>query len=466
MGKIRTYVLTGLNLKVNPLLLKDGEMIRCINMENDFIGAKKKRPGYTTYLGTANGSVVDSLFNFQLNNGTQFWNYRASGGVIQYSQQGTGDWSIAGGGTMTNGTPVYTGITENTMLAADGVGSTRHTANGTSFTDTTGAPISYGLQEYQNRMYAIGTASTLFWSNAGTPTDWTNDSSSINIPGAGRLNSIFKSSDRLITSKNSGLMHRWDGFRLVDLATKLGPSSSQSIGETEDFRFYLNRLGVFEYGGDRPSLRSNPIERQIYNDEGEGIAGTVFDTAPGICHRYDYFVSVGSVTDNLTDETVSNCILKYDFQQNEWNNYSFADRPTSWLSYKDRDGDQQLIFSAGSQCYTFGGTQTTDNGASIEAVMEFVVHADAPESEKKFNYLWASANPGCEAHVQIAIADTFTKGKKTWVDAGQLTDGFLEYHFPQNSRGRLLFIKVTEASRNARFAFYGYSVDFDVIDRR
>ena len=64
-----------LNLAVNPLAIKPGDLIRAVNIETDQFGAKKKRPGYTTYLGTMpNGSVVSDLLNFQLNNGTQFWN--------------------------------------------------------------------------------------------------------------------------------------------------------------------------------------------------------------------------------------------------------------------------------------------------------------------------------------------------------------------------------------------------------
>ena len=76
-----------------------------------------------------------------------------------------------------------------------------------------------------------------------------------------------------------------------------------------------------------------------------------------------------------------------------------------------------------------------------------------------------STNPGCQAHFQIAIADSFTKGKKNWIDLGDLSDGFKEFRFPEGSRGRLLFWKLTDASRNARVALYGFTCDYDIIDR-
>lgn len=464
MSKVRVYNLGSLNLKVNPLLLKEGDLIRCVNVEEDQIGALKKRPGYTTYLSSLGGRV-DSLWTWQRNNGTQFWNYAAAGGSVFYSTQGTGAWTICGNGTMTSGTPIVHAISEDTMLIGDGVAATRHTTSGTSFTNTTAAPIARGLQEFQNRIYAIGTASTLFWSNAGTPTDWTNDSSSINIPGAGRLHTSFKAADRLVTTKNSGIMHRWDGFNLVDLSTKLGPSSPVSIGEVEDYRFWLNRFGVYGYGGNRPELVSNAVEKQIYNDAGEGIAGTTFDNAPGVAHQYDYYLSVGTVTDDLTDETVSNCILKYNYQINTWRDYTFANRPTAWLSYKDASGNQQLIFGdATGQCYTFGGTQTSDNGTAIETVLEFVIHGGMPETEKELPYCWFFFNPGNEAHVQVAPANTFTKGKKNWIDLGDCSDGVAEFR-GQGLRSRLLFVKITESSRNNRFNFLGFSYDARPIER-
>src|SRR3990167_1793782 len=285
--KSRIVNFKGLDLKVNPLAQSEGELLRAVNVVDDLVGAKEKRPGYVTYLTSLAGNV-DSLWTFRRNDGTQFWNYGVAGGSIFYSTQGTGVWTISGNGTMTSGAPVFNAIDENTMLVCDGTAVTRHSTDGTSFTNTSGAPIARGMVPYQNRIYAIGTASTLFWSNAGTPTNWTTDSSSINIPGPGRLHTVMKVSDRVITSKNSGVMYRYDGYNLYDLSTDLGPSSPQSVAKVEDYRFWLNRLGIFGFGGDKPELVSNHIEKQIYNDAGLGIIGTSFNDSMGIAHQYNY----------------------------------------------------------------------------------------------------------------------------------------------------------------------------------
>lgn len=466
MSTTRVYNLGNLNLKVSPFLQNSGEMIRSVNVETDTVGAKKKRPGYTTYL-TSLGTEVKTLFNWTKNTGTQFWNYAFAGGSLFYSQQGTGAWTICGNGTLTanEATLGHVSVHGTLLMVGDGTAVTRHSTDGTSFTNTTSAPLAASFVHYQDRVHALGSVA-LHWATTGTPTDWQSDSSSIDIPGGGAPLTAFKASDRIMIGKTSGDMYRFDGYSVFDLSTDLGPTT-KSIPEVENFKFLMNRQGVFASSGGAPEIISNPVERQIYNDAGSGIVGTVFDTAPGIAYRYDVLYSVGTVTDNLTDETLARCILKYDYQLDEWGNWQFANRPTAFGTYVDTAGDKQLIFGDGTgQCYTFGGTNTTDNGSAIESIMEGVLSFGQPETDKKFNYLWAFGNPGCEAHVQVAIGSTFTKAKKRWMSLGEFNDGVAELRFPSGSEGKLLFWKVTDASLNTRFSFYGFSVDWEAIEGR
>jgi len=464
MGELRLTNISGINLKQNPLNT-DGDLLRVVNCDPTHIGAWKKRPGFITYLGTPDNSEVTCLFNFTLNNGTQLFNYRISGGSTYYSTQGTGAWTICGNGTLTNRAFTSPGFLENTMIVGDGTLPSRHTTNGTSFTDTTSAPRAQFWTDFQNRIWAGGTASSEFYSNVGTPTDWTNDSSSITIPGPGRINHTFKASDRLVVPKNSGVILRYDGDNLMDLATDLGPSSPQSLANVEGYSFYLNRLGIFGFGGAKPEIVSNKIESLIYNDAGSAIVGTAFDNAPGVTHRYDYLLSVGSIADDLTNEPINNAALVYDYRLNDWRTYSLATRPTSWLSFKDNLGSQQLIFGeAGGQCYQMSGTAVTDNGTAIQSILEGFIHGGS-FLEKKWNWGRFLFNPGCEANVQIALTDTFTKENKIWQSLGQAQDGIVEYHFPSDSRSRFLFYKISDNSSAARFEWYGAELSVDLINR-
>ena len=466
MAIYRVLSLGSLNLKVSPLLHKDGDLIRCINFEKDQVGALKKRPGYTTYLGTANGSSVVDLFTWQKDDGTTFWNYRNSGGRLYYSTQGTGAWTQCGNGTVVAGSHLGHAVLENTLIVGQAGGTTRHTTSGTAFTDTTSAPAEEFFASKFNRIWNGGTASNLFYCTAGTATDWTTDSSSIKIPGPGKINGIFVANDKVVITKNSGMMFTYDNYNLRQVPTDIGPSSPQSFAQREDYWFYLNRLGFFGYGGDRPKIISNPIEKQIYNDDATGIAGTAFDASPGGIYKYDYYCAIGSVTDDFTKETVANCIEKYDYQLDEWSNYTFSDFPTAFDTYKDASGDEKMIFGAANgQCYTFGGTAISDNGSAIESIAEGVLAFGSPESDKYFREFWAFASPGCQASLQIAITDSFDRNSLKWESVGGLSNGCVHYGFPPESRGKLLFWRVSEMSVDTRFTLYGFCVDLEIIER-
>ena len=475
MAKFPTYQLHGLNLQINPLDINQGEFIRAVNVESSPTLAKTKRPGYITYLGTTpNGSVVQDLAHWTRISGTQFWNYAFAGGLLYYSTQGTGAWTVCGNGTWNPSGTLTTAVgwdngtvgTTDVIFASDAIGTVRHSTTGTSFTDTSGAPgAAVSLTNYGGRIYAMGTNSYMFYSNFATVTDWVNDSSNVLIPGAGRPNTSFTSADRLVITKNSGLVYRYDKFNLTEVPTNLAPTSPRSIGNLEDYRIYLNRQGFFGYGGNKPELLSNPIQKIIYNDRGSGVIGTTFDNAPGVAHQYKYYCSIGTVTDDLTEETVNNAVAVYDFQLNQWASYTYANRPTAFLSYKDASGNQQLIFGGGSQVFQVSGTATSDNGAAIETAMEGIIHLGNPDTDKKWNYLWAFFNPGCEASIQIAYADTFTKAGKQWINLGDARSGVVEYKFPTGSQSKLLFYKITDASKDARFTFYGISLDAQLEER-
>src|SRR3990170_3078965 len=300
----RVVNIGGINTYVNPLIEERTDnkafLTRAVNVDSYPYGGKSKRPGYITFLGTADGSAINSLFSWTKEDGTTLFNYRASGSSLYYSIQGTGAWTLAG--------------------------------NGTSFTNTTLAPIGEHFTQFQRRIYIGGTSSTLFYSTTNDATNWntsgTSDSSSFTIPGAGKINKVINANNRLVATKNSGLVYRWDGYSLVDTSTSLGPTSPYSVSDAEGYFFWLNRLGHFGYGGDKPKLLSNAIQGQVYNNMGSGIAGANFTTAPGIVHKYDWLCAVGTVTDDFTNEPVANAIIKYSFQKNEYLNYSFNNNPT------------------------------------------------------------------------------------------------------------------------------------------
>lgn len=462
------FQLGGINSYTSPTL-GDGQLIHAVNVVSFPYGAKSKRTGYSTFLGTPDVSQVNSLIGFPNigNDSTKINLVRASGSALYSSAQGTGAWTLMGNGTISAGAHFGAAILENTLVGGDGVGSSRHSTNGTSFTNTTLAPIAEHFEQYGGRINASGTGSYFSASSAGDGTNWntsgTSDSFTRLIPGEGKLGKLFKSADKLILTKSTGLMYKWDGFSLIDMSTKFGPSSPYSIGETEDYRLYINQMGNFGYNGSKPQLLSNAIQRQFYNDSNSGIAGTVFSSAPGVCHRYDYLVSVGDITDDFTDRTITNAIIKYDYQKNEYLNWSFANKPTSFLSYNDANSTRQLIFGdANGQCYKMDNTLTTDAGNTISCEMVFVYNYGEPEFEKSWKWWRGVFNPGCEAVVQVACSNVYSYQNLNWFDLGDVSSGVAEFRFPPGSQSRLLFVRIYESSKTSRMNYYGCSVDGEV----
>ena len=468
MPQQNAFNLRGLNLRVNPLIHEPGDLVRAVNVEQDLVGALRKRPGITTFLTNPDTARINHLSSWAKNDGTTPTLYRNSGSLIYYSLQGTADWAIAGNGTITNNGTFRHTVLNDTLIGGDGVGSTRHTVNGTAFTDTSLAPIAPDFEEYQQRVYAIGTASTLFLSTTGDATNWsssgTSDSTSFDIPGEGKLARVVKLSDRIVTFKNSGLMHRWDGNTLVDLATKNGLTSPASFSKIEGYGFLLNRLGIHGTDGGQPEVLSNAIQSQIYNRNGNGIAGTTFNNAPGVAHQNKYYLSVGTVTDDLMRYQTPNCVIVYDYQNNLYHNWQFAIRPTAFHSYTDENGAQQMIMgdSAG-QVYKLNGTATSDNGTAIPVYIEGIMPLEAAQYDKSVYLISAFFNPGNEANMQVCLADTFSNEEKKWTDIGDCSQGVNEFRLPADKgQGKLLYWRVSESSKTSNFVFFGFAVDYEV----
>ena len=465
----QVYNLGAINLKMSPLQIIDGDLLRAVNVERNQVGAYDKRPGYSTYQGTSNGSSVDNLYFWEREDGTRFA-YKNAGGKLYHSIEGTGAWTISGNGTVANGHMGF-GVLEDTLVVSQGSGTTRHSINGTSFTDTDLAPAGDDVFKAGRRLYINGTSSTTFWSTTNDPTNWstsgTSDSSSQIIPGAGKLAYGLEANNRAVFGKEGGRMYTWDDYTLRKVPTNRGFTSRNSLGEIEEYFIGINRTGLYGYGGNRPEILSNYIEQLIYNNDDTGIDGSEFDTAPGFVYRNKYYCSVGDATDSVTGITISNCVLVYDFQLNEWVAWSLAHKPTAWMVIKDTNDDEKLVFGISSgQCYQFNGTDKSDSGSAIEMIIEGVLNFKRPGQAKYFKQLVAFSSPGTQAKVQIAVGDTFTKDGKQWSDLGDLLEGVAKVHPPDRSRrGNLMFFKFVEKSNNSRPTIFGFEVEFDPIGK-
>lgn len=498
---IEYFNLSGINTYLNPMLGQDGQLIHGVNIQNFPAGAISKRPGYNTFLGAPDTGTVNSLLYYPDWSGTLMYLYRASGSSLYNSLNGTGAWTLSGNGTITNGNHVQGAILLNTFIIADGAGSVRHTTNGTSFTNTSGAPISQYLAQFHNHIYASnGTNSTLTTSTGGDATNWavggTSDATSYNIQDEGAVTNLINVGDRLVICKNKGKMFNFDDYAFVDMTTKYGPTMPWSIGNIDDYWFLPNAYGIFGFDGANKQLLSNPIQRQFYNRAGNGMGTAQIGPTSSACgagHIWDYFMTQGTITDDFTGRQISNAILKYDYQKNTFLNWQFNDTPTAMLSYTDANNQKQLIFGNNAgQVFQLSSTATSDNGKPIATDMVFCFTYAAQQQqfsqtsattvsgmsyEKKWNFLRIYLNPGCEINVQYAFSNTFTYQHLRFSDPIATTnlvasgiatfaDGVLEIRFSNDlnnlPRSRILFVRLYDDSDNSAFTLYGMSIDAEI----
>lgn len=458
----------GINTKVNPLLQPDGSLLTSVNLASDPIGAKTKRGGLEEFLDNPDNSQVNNLFTFS--SGTLNYLYRMSGTICYYYEiGGTADsWTPVANGTFTGGGRVGHTTLYDTMILGNGLGSTRHTTNGTSFTNTSLAPLAPYWSQLFGRVYAANDQ-TLFWSSANDATNWqtsgTSDSSSIQLPGGGTANGLFSTYNRIIASKSSGIMHRWDSFSREQVPGNLAPTSDSAVADMDDLKLYANRLGIYSFTGNYPKLISRPIEKQFYNQENTGIPGTLFSQLAGGEYQYNYYLSQGSFTDPMTGYSLDRAVAVYDYLNNQYGNYQWPILPTAYGEYIDENGQSwQLIAGTSGQVYRVNPTLASDSGEAIEAYMEGFSVVGKDYKDKKIYRAWVHTNPGCQAKLQISMTNNIYETTRKWFDVGDLSRGVTYVEFPQDmNRGKYLFYRFYESSSDTPWTIYGITFEFDYV---
>lgn len=489
---------------INPMS-SDGQLIYGLNITSGVIvgnGAIAKRPGYRSYLQSL-GTQINTLFSFYDSSGTRLYTYAAAGSLLNYSTQGTGNWTQASPGTINPGAYVGNAVMEQGLTGTqflcigDGNQPLLVTSNGTSFTSPGSAPVAQYLCPYLNVMYTTdGSTNILNASSPEDPTDWqiggTNNSTQYYMANSGAAKNLFVAGNTLIITRSQGNIFTWDTTQFIDTSTTYGPSSPRSIAQIDDYWFYLNSFAVTGFDGAQKQVLSNPIQRQFYNRQGSGITPTSFGTAPSTSWYWYYLTAVGTVTDDFTQRTIPNAILQYDYQNNQWFDWSFAAPPTAMHSYYDTNNVRQMIFGdATGQAYKMDMTATSDNGKPIQTDAIFLFTYDQQSTafsqtsasalstamyEKKWNMLRMFFNPGDEVNVQFAFSNSLTLQRLTWSEAvlvkgrtkgtyWQCSHGVLEMRFPDNEnnprRSRFLFMRVYDYSATSSWVYNGCMLDAD-----
>ena len=463
MAKLRVYQFGGVKQKLSPFLHEDGDLLVCENLDNYPTGAKTKRSGYEKFLGTL-PSTVSSLFVYPNPSNSNITYYANSGSILYHSLQGTGAWTISGSGTFSGQRPVGYGAMGTVLMAGDG-SVTRHSTNGTSFTDTTLAPAGNKFAEFRQRMF-IADGTTLYASELGSPTGWslstTNPSYSEPIDGYGVIGAIFSVNDEVVVTKTGGQITHFDGYRKYVSPSNDAPGFFNSVAKLDGVIFYVNPEGACGFATERQKI-SDAIQPLFYNNTGSYPSSEFLRSlAQGVAFNDNYYCYIGTTTSDIYPQTISNCIVKYDMPRNEWSWYKIPTRIYSALYDYTEDG-YGWMFGGNGQVYRFNPTVTSDDGQAISAQMIGFLHFKEPDRDKRINRIIATASPGCGATFQIAMTDTISLDSLQWIDIGDLYTGTRKFAPDVELRGRFMFYRLYESSTDKPFTFYGFTVDFDYV---
>jgi hypothetical protein len=380
MAKRSTLYNLGMNRNINPLLIKKGEWRLIVNADLNKNGVLKKRKGYLKMLNTPDANEVLSLIPIELGSTVRQLVMISAAGKLYSSDLTGATWGSAVltglSGSARWGFTIMSDISGNKYAILGNGAVTYKTANGTSFTSVSGAPLAKYWTTLNQRVYGAGVAAspdTLFWSSIGDLTDWSgvspSDSSSTTIDNyyRGNIKGIRESNDRVVVYKER-MMKRWDGETLVRVRASSGAEAPYSIADIEGMTFSFDREGIRMYDGNTPALISERIKDLI---EGIDVTPANLERICGEVYKNRYYLSVGNITDE-DGKTITNAVIVYDFIFNEFLLYSTAHRITAMKKFINitTNTEDLYIGDLTGNVYKMFGQDDLDDTVNIEMKLE------------------------------------------------------------------------------------------------
>lgn len=237
-----------------------------------------------------------------------------------------------------------------------------------------------------------------------------NNASSSNFFDPNNIGAIIQGdvvNNNLVLHKASGGIYLYNGNTISNPLQSNNPSfnapgnaaaSPYAIDQINGTEFFLNHDGVYAYTGGYPTNISYSVYDFIQN-----MDPTQYKNAPGITFNQKYYLAIGDITDNFGN-TISNCILVYDYILNFWETYSFATLPTVWCVVVDSNGQQQLLFGDGNGQVFQYNLGIANNGKPGNAILQtHYLTWGAPEKTKEWQSYVLNTNPGANFQLQASV---------------------------------------------------------------
>jgi hypothetical protein len=487
--------LKGVNTTVSPLIHPPDQPAVLNGCTNSFIlGSITKDTGYSRVGDQiqANKSIL-GLYHFIQNSTTEkmFAVSNDSSGAntqLKYRSNGSGNWSTINVGTTWNG---YIGqnvemqgfIGYCFFVGVDSSGNFLPVASvtGTTFstvTNVTSMPQGKYVIRYRDRLYVMNcyygataypfrvmasspvTAGAITWDTTGSPTASTGGF--LDVDFSHEITGGAENWDRMMVFTDKAA-YFYDQTQFKKLWNE-GCTNHRTIKNKGAYMIWANNDGVWVSTGGQPQNISGEVRDFIKNASPASFFAEIVDEV--------YHLYVGTVT--VKGVTYSNCTLKFNIANSNWEWREYYNQMTIFGVYRDSTFKKRLymgdttgtvwdkgkyydstLVSADAQ--TTAGTGGQPIGANFE-LAPFSVDDLGDWKIVRDLYIFADRAQG--VNMRARVINRNTRILTPYKPIGQLVD-YVNTFQVNTDNGVLLQIEGTEYSTNPYFSYLGGGVDID-----
>ena len=448
---------TGTNLHVSPFLIGKGEVFFAKNLSSKKIGTFVKTGDYQIKNAqiTASQNILGGC-DFQRVAGTHTHVVACDGAVnsdIYIDVAGT--WT-AQSQALTKNNKVrfaYSPALDN-LFAVDYVDATR-SYNGSAWstvTNVTGAPKGKVLLAFGERIYILNAvvgatsyATRIYRSSlvdTGSITwDTTNDWITFDdvIVGGGRVGD-----NMLVLCENSSYIFTNSDEKYQ--IGKIGCVSHESIAEYDKYTFFASNYGFYATDGTTPQKVSLPIQEIWDNISYANLS----EIKTAILDDYVY-VFVGNLT---YPETINNCLLEYDINQNDWNVIELGTSGKSLHTFVGSSGKKLFLGDNNGKIFQMF-TSGQQNAVDFPSVLEtHWFYGSSPKFLDDYFELWVYGDDYPSISVSVKLDDENAK----WEPVGSVegSTDFVSF----KKRGYRIKFRLQEISGKNLYKLDGLEVGY------
>lgn len=251
-------------------------------------------------------------------------------------------------------------------------------------------------------------------------------------------------------------MYSWNGNSTEpDEIVGIGCSSNESIAVdgSSGLLFFANEYGIYITSGGYPKKISTFVD-----DLFENMSSANYQHIAGGCDGKHYYCSIGNVT--IDGQTISNVVLRYTIQSQEWAVYSYPTQPRVFSKYIDGN-DVKLVYGDNDgNVIQIDSSATSDTYASTTVPISYELHfADIyddiigmDKTIKDKITIDSEASSGATLYCRI---DKNTNRHEDWKKLGEIKKEIQDIAI-SSLRYKVIKFKITGRGTVGRFLFKSF----------